>query len=514
MSDELSKYEKRKLKIHWHRQRAVKHSLITLGILAVPFFGSQWIFSSDEPPDETRSDDVDYRVSMVGDMMMGRHIEDVAMQSGYTNEEGQPVFDHLFEYVRPHFEESDYTTGNFEAAVMDPEDIQAGYGNILNKEQYQNFVAEEDEKYVEEGYEDYTEERQEALEQAALAQETDADNGGFDVERTIRNWVEAAGDPVYVGDLPGEDVIEAAEFYDKDIHLYSQPTSLDAVIDADFDSINFANNHTMDYSNLSFEETMRHLENREIASLGIGEDSDEAAEMDYFDVADDVRVGIFGRTDSFMEENFPAQSNVSGVFTTLNRSMSDSELINLIDEIKIDNSEGSAPRDTQIEESDDDEYADIVMAHMHWGDEYQVGYNEEQEELANIMVEAGVDVIIGHHSHVLEPVSIVRSGGNVGIVINSLGNFVFDQGWTRTKETAIAQLDFLEDGSKELAFVPMDIAEGAPRETSGITSFYENFRIFRSLRKDLDSDIWDVRDGRLVIDLDEAGVLSEVDHTS
>ncbi|SER84966.1 CapA family protein [Salisediminibacterium halotolerans] len=471
MSDELSKYEKRKLKIHWHRQRAVKHSLITLGILAVPFFGSQWIFSSDEPPDETRSDDVDYRVSMVGDMMMGRHIEDVAMQSGYINEEGQPVFDHLFEYVRPYFEESDYTTGNFEAAVMDPEDIQTGAG-----------------PYVE-----------------------DPDESGTVVQDGLIGPIGGIT-AQYIGDVDGEDIIEAGELASKDIHLYSQPSSLDAVISAGFDSINFANNHTMDYGTLSYLETNRHLENRDIESLGIGEDAADAAEMDYFDVADDVRVGVMGQTDSFVRAHFPAGDGIGGVLTSTD--MTPAELTNYLNNIKIDNSEDAGSRQEQIEAMDGDEHADIIMTHMHWGDEYQVGYNDDQEEIAHGLVAAGVDVIIGHHSHVLEPISVVRSGGNIGIVINSLGNFVFDQGWTRTKETAIAQLDFLEDGSKELAFVPMDISGGAPRETGGITSIYENFRIFRSLRKELDSNIWDVRDGRLVIDLDEAGVLSEVDHTS
>src|SRR5699024_6486189 len=96
-------------------------------------------------------------------------------------------------------------------------------------------------------------------------------------------------------------------------------------------------------------------------------------------------------------------------------------------------------------EEEDGGGADIVIVHIHWGDEYQIGSNERQEELAQYLANYGADVIIGHHSHVLEPVTVVEGmGGNRAIVLNSMGNFIFDQGWTRTKESAIAQLDFLE----------------------------------------------------------------------
>ena len=66
---------------------------------------------------------------------------------------------------------------------------------------------------------------------------------------------------------------------------------------------------------------------------------------------------------------------------------------------------------------------DVVMVAMHWGTEYSNGVDSSQQEIANFLSSLGVDIIIGAHPHVIEPVEYVGKT----LVIYSLGNFISDQ---------------------------------------------------------------------------------------
>jgi len=69
---------------------------------------------------------------------------------------------------------------------------------------------------------------------------------------------------------------------------------------------------------------------------------------------------------------------------------------------------------------------DIVIAVMHWGQEYQLNPSKSQEELAQFLINQGVDLIIGSHPHVVEPSQIVTDPilKSTHLVVYSLGNFV------------------------------------------------------------------------------------------
>ncbi len=65
---------------------------------------------------------------------------------------------------------------------------------------------------------------------------------------------------------------------------------------------------------------------------------------------------------------------------------------------------------------------DFVVVTLHAGDEYHHAPNPEQRALARAAIEAGADLVVGHHPHVLQPVEEVEGR----LVLYSLGNFVFD----------------------------------------------------------------------------------------
>jgi hypothetical protein len=75
-----------------------------------------------------------------------------------------------------------------------------------------------------------------------------------------------------------------------------------------------------------------------------------------------------------------------------------------------------------------EEIADIVVVAPHWGTEYTTTQSGYQEEFARQMTEAGADIIIGTHPHVVQPVSYVESeNGNKSLCYYSLGNYVSTQ---------------------------------------------------------------------------------------
>ena len=94
---------------------------------------------------------------------------------------------------------------------------------------------------------------------------------------------------------------------------------------------------------------------------------------------------------------------------------------------------------------------DMICVFMHWGLEYKYKQNSTQEDLANFLFENGVDVILGGHPHVLQPMEkrqITLADGTTkeGFVIYSLGNFISGQKDLDTKSSAILNLNITKNG--------------------------------------------------------------------
>lgn len=80
------------------------------------------------------------------------------------------------------------------------------------------------------------------------------------------------------------------------------------------------------------------------------------------------------------------------------------------------------------------EQADLVVVSIHWGSEYQRLPDSTQRTQARWLIQQGVDLIVGHHPHVVQPPECVDGHP----VFFSLGNHVFDQAYPPTKEGLIA----------------------------------------------------------------------------
>lgn len=93
------------------------------------------------------------------------------------------------------------------------------------------------------------------------------------------------------------------------------------------------------------------------------------------------------------------------------------------------------------------EMADVVIVCPHWGTEYTFVPTSSQKLFAKQMTEAGADLILGTHAHVIEPVEWVRAdNGNKALCYYSLGNYVSTQRESKTMLEAMAWVTFVKEG--------------------------------------------------------------------
>jgi gamma-polyglutamate biosynthesis protein CapA len=259
------------------------------------------------------------------------------------------------------------------------------------------------------------------------------------------------------------------------ILLRSDQRAAHALADAGFTIVSLANNHSMDHGLPGLRDTIAALDRAGLRHAGAGEDLDAAVATDLQEHGALV-VATLSFTDVFVD-GFIARPFQGGVLQAEPDVLA--PLIQRADSV-----------------------ADLVIVHLHFGEEYDLGPNARQRSLVEVAAAAGADIIVGHHPHVLMPVE--RVGDT--LVFYSLGNFVFDQGWSRTRESTIARYVLTADGTARVELVPVYIREGTPRVIAGPSGAYRRERIFQRLRgAGLD---WRRSDGLLITEIDHAHVVA------
>ncbi|WP_100401190.1 CapA family protein [Bacillus sp. FJAT-44742] len=373
-----------------HKKKATLHSIVAIGVCVI-LLASARVFASTPPEVEFTIDENDilFSSSMVGDLMLGRHVEEVADQHG---------FEYIFKYVKPIFEQSDLTTGNYEHPVL----------------------SADEEEY------------------------------------------------------------DAA---DKVIHLYSQPEAVQAIEDAHFDVVSLANNHMMDYKEEGLVTTLETFGQSTVDVVGAGLDLDEAI-VPYVEEINGLTVGVVGFNDVHYSDLETVSEDDSGVLTTDPDHIA-LTMRNLYDQYD----------------------PDLVIAHFHAGTEYDSAPTSRQKELIRFIADMGADIVVGHHPHVLQSVDTY----NDSFIMYSTGNFIFDQGWTRTRDTVVANYQLHHDGYATLELLPFRIFEAQPRPLTGTTGELHKMRIFRQLTKDtMNTESIVENDERLVFEIDHSHVIDRM----
>ncbi len=93
---------------------------------------------------------------------------------------------------------------------------------------------------------------------------------------------------------------------------------------------------------------------------------------------------------------------------------------------------------------------DFIIAYIHWGDEYVLRHNEAQEKFAKLLIDNGVDAVIGHHPHVVQDIGLYRGKP----IFYSLGNFVFDQYFSDEVQVGLAVKIHIEADTVTYELIP------------------------------------------------------------
>lgn len=139
---------------------------------------------------------------------------------------------------------------------------------------------------------------------------------------------------------------------------------------------------------------------------------------------------------------------------------------------------------------------------IHWGEEYQTVANERQRTLAHAFIDAGADVIIGHHPHVVQNIEMYKDAP----IFYSLGNFVFDQYFSEDVEQGLAVAMTVRGTVIEYGLMPIQSAASMPRFLEG----EEKERFLAKLAESSDPRIApDIRLGSIVVTASLASLDSE-----
>lgn len=261
----------------------------------------------------------------------------------------------------------------------------------------------------------------------------------------------------------------AYEKSEKALHLYADYEALNSALDAGINVLACANNHSFDYGEAALLELVDYLDTEGVTYSGIGRDLSEAADYEIIECGD-LKIAFLSISEVFFNYSSATESQggiLSVAYTDYNR------LVYL------------ASRE-----------ADLTVVYIHWGEENEIAANEEQKTLGHQLIDAGADIVIGSHPHVLQEVEMYDDG----IIFYSLGNFVFDQGNTYARDSVMVEYTAQQDGTGEFRLYPVRISDGAPAVTTG--SFYKS-RINRELSQGLtESSYYLDEDGFIVIPFD------------
>ncbi|WP_407454187.1 CapA family protein [Methanobrevibacter sp.] len=181
-----------------------------------------------------------------------------------------------------------------------------------------------------------------------------------------------------------------------------------------------ANNHATDYGIVGMNDTIHHLKEAGITPMGAGNTEDEAHQA----VTKEIKgrnITILNYMDSNNFAEYPYEMLPYANGSSPGYSAYDSE-----------------DAQKQISEHND---SDMVVAYLHFGNEYSHSPNEDQQRIAHELIDYGADVVVGNHPHVAQGIEMYKGKP----IFYSLGDFIFDLQRPETLYDYFVQIDLIGD---------------------------------------------------------------------
>jgi poly-gamma-glutamate synthesis protein (capsule biosynthesis protein) len=216
-----------------------------------------------------------------------------------------------------------------------------------------------------------------------------------------------------------------SEYMNKKFRFRGEPDVAKALRATGFNLVTLANNHSMDFGAEALAETLQNLDSVGIAWIGAGMNLDEARMMALYSLKG-KKVAFLGYSLTQPIEFFAGQKRP-----------------------------GTNPGYEKLVTADVSsarKQADFVIVSFHWGKEASKTVQAYQRTIARKAIDAGADVIIGHHPHVLQGIERY----NKGIIFYSLGNFTFASKSSTADVSTIVRLR-LSENRKFAEILPLDV---------------------------------------------------------
>ena len=200
---------------------------------------------------------------------------------------------------------------------------------------------------------------------------------------------------------------------------------------AGFDVLSLANNHSLDQKLIGLRETVAAVAQEGLVGIGVAGDR-EAALMGHVAEVRGLKIGFLAFTSFLNGGQATARASESPYINLAER---EKDLLAAIDSMR--------------------KRADVVILSLHWGVEYETVPRAWQRRQAAALHERGVDIIVGHHPHVLQPIQWHRGkNGRRQLTIFSLGNLISNQSTRNARDGALVELHLAKEGVKSFRVYP------------------------------------------------------------
>lgn len=196
---------------------------------------------------------------------------------------------------------------------------------------------------------------------------------------------------------------------------FNSPDELaDGLKYAGFDLISTANNHAYDKGDLSIKNTLSTLKDKKLDVVGTRKNNGDRYIVKNIN---NIKIGI-------TSYSYGKIINGKKYLNDVKISNEYKNSINIFDSTSVDKAFNNINYTLKKMKN-----TDLQVVYLHWGDKYSLKENSFQQKLAQRLCDAGVDVIIGSHPHVVQPVTSIKStdGKHEAVVAYSLGNFLSNQ---------------------------------------------------------------------------------------